>query len=430
MAGEATLISEMIHPRAEAAVKGALERFYGSDKISGIWPGAVSTGSVPRLPLNEIEIVVLPLDRIGAPAGASGASVYIAYYSHNNGTAAKLAPSQPLVVKIGTSDKLREEKDGADNWAELTTTQKTKFAFPLHLDEEDDKHAILLAPFQSLAEPAEGGSRNEVEVRDLWHLLDDKIELLATASLDWKTITRLVSQTLDAIHPAHRGNLARPKSGEVEYASQYEWYLRRTTDDSENGASYIPTSLFGDEPVTKAFGSDWPNPTSIIRRIIDQRMKFTGYVGAVHGDLHPKNIVLDKFDGVQIIDFGWATVDRHIIRDYVLLDLNLRGTTLPSQVSEQGILQLAGFLRETSDVDSLPPAVRERARIIREVIWKKARARAVIADWEHEYLIPLFLVGYGLLVHLDSARNQPSLVATVLQLARELDAIVPAAPPA
>jgi hypothetical protein len=425
MSGEANLISEMLHPKAEAAVKGALERFYGSDKLSGIWPGAISTGSPPRLPLEEVEIVVLPLDRIGAPAGASGASVYIAYYSHNNSSPAKLAPSQPLVVKIGPSNKLREEKDGADSWAALTDHEKSKFAFPLHLDLEDDKHAILLAPFQSLAKAAEGGNRNEVEVRDLWHLLDDKRELLAGAKFDWTKVSGLVSQALDALEPAHRGNLAGRVSREVDYATQYEWYLRNTTRGGKGSAKYIPTALFGDDPVTTAFGLNWPNPTAIVRRIIDQRMTFTGYLGAVHGDLHPKNIVLDKFGGVQIIDFGWASVNHHIIRDYVLLDLNLRGTTLPSQVSEQGILQLARFLREADDVSSLPRAVRGRAGIIRNVIWKKARANAIVNDWEREYLIPLFLVGYGLLVHLDSARNQPSLVATVLQLAKELDAIVP-----
>lgn len=425
MSGEANLVSEMLHPEAEAAVKGALERFYGSNKLSGIWPGTGSTGSPGRPPLEEVEIVVLPLDRIGAPAGASGASVYIAYYRHNNSTPTKLAPSQPLVVKIGPSNKLGKEKDGADNWAELTDQAKSKFAFPLHLDVEDAKHAILLAPFQSLATPEEGGNRNEVEVRDLWRLLDDKNELLAAANFNEKKISDLVSEALDAMEPAHRGNLAKRVSREVDYATQYEWYLRNTTRGGDGSAKYIPTALFGDDPVTKAFGLSWPNPTAIVRRIIDQRMTFTGYLGAVHGDLHPKNIVLDKSGRVQIIDFGWATVDHHIIRDYVLLDLNLRGTTLPSQVSEQGILQLARFLREADDVSSLPPAVRGRAKIIHNVIWEKARANAIVNDWEREYLIPLFLVGYGLLVHLDSARNQPSLVATVLQLAKELEAIVP-----
>ena len=425
MSGEANLISEMMNQETEVAVKRALERFYASNDLRRIWPGAVSTQSPYRHPLEEIEIVVLPLDRIGAPAGASGASVYIAYYSHNNSTSTQLAPSQPLVVKIGTYHKLNEEKKGADSWATLTDNEKTKFAFPLHLDFEDEEHAILLAPFQSLSKVAEGGNRNEVQVRDLWHLLDDKSELMSAANVSWARISDLVSQALDAMKPAHRGILAKQSPAEFDYATQYNRYLRNTTSGGKRSAKYITTSLFGNDPVTTAFGLEWPNPTGVVRRIIDHRMRFTGFLGAVHGDLHPKNIVLDNFGGVQIIDFGWAAVNRHVIRDYVLLDLNLRGTTLPSQVSELGILQLARFLRETDEVSSLPPAVRGRAGILCNVIWKKARENAIVTDWDHEYLIPLFLVGYGLLVHLDSARNQQSLVATVLQLAKELDAIVP-----
>lgn len=422
MLGEAVLVSEMMHPKAEAAVKGALERFYGSDKISGIWPAAVSAD---RVPLTDVEIVVLPLDRIGAPAGASGAGVYVAYYSHKTAVKARLAASQPLVVKIGSPAKLREEKKGADAWPALSTLQRNKFAFPLHLDEGDGDHAILLAPFQSLSELAEGGSRNEVQVRDLWRLLDNKTELSPGAPSDWEKISVLVAQALDAIEPAHRAGRAELPASDIDYASQYDWYLRKTTLDDSTSVKYIPSSLFGDDVTTSMFGSSWPNPSLIVRKIIDRGMRFTGFLGAVHGDLHPKNIVLGAYDAVQIIDFGWAAVDRHIILDYVLLDLNLRGTTLPSQISEGAILQLAGFLRDADDVDGLPESVRARARIIRDVIWKKARGRAIVGDWDHEYLVPLFLVGYGLLVHLDSARNQPALVATVLQLARELETIVP-----
>ena len=72
-------------------------------------------------------------------------------------------------------------------------------------------------------------------------------------------------------------------------------------------------------------------------------MRFTGILGAVHGDLHPKNIVLGNYGNVQIIDFGWAGVDPHVVVDYALLDINIRGTTLPSQISEHSILDLGGF---------------------------------------------------------------------------------------
>ena len=72
MTKHAHLISDMLEPSAEAALRDALERFYRSDKISDIWPGAVKGPRGRRLPLRDVEIVVLPLDRIGAPAGASG----------------------------------------------------------------------------------------------------------------------------------------------------------------------------------------------------------------------------------------------------------------------------------------------------------------------------------------------------------------------
>ncbi|MFT9206405.1 phosphotransferase family protein [Acetobacter orientalis] len=423
MSDGALLISEMMRPEAEYAVKEALEHFYRSEKIAGIWPGAISDGPQGRLPLNEVEFIVLPLDRIGAPAGASGASVFVAYYSHIRGTQ---AASQPLVVKIGTSQKLREEKDGADKWRpKLSDWQARKFAFPLYLEDVDAKHSILLAPFQSLSELSKGGCRNEIEVRDLWHLLDDKMELATTNSVEWDKISDLVSQALEAIQPAHRSGLAQTETGNINCSEQYLKYLRRTTQCEVGGAKYILDSIFGTLPTTKVFGAEWPNPNLVVSRIIEQKIKFNGYIGAIHGDLHPKNIVMDGEGNVQIIDFGWAKLHGHVIIDYVMLDLNLRGVTLPSQISENGILQFANFLRQEDNLDDLPKFVRDRARIIKDVIWKKVRERAILNDWEHEYLIPLFLVGYGLLVHLDKARNQPALVATVLQLAKELDEIIP-----
>lgn len=425
---EAVLISDMIPPRAEAAVKGALERFYKSDAISEIWPVALSAGPTGRLPLEQIEIVVLPLDRIGAPAGASGARVYVAYYSHTGAATPQLAASRPLVVKVGTADKLTEERDGADKWPKLSRFEESRFARPLLLDTADADYAILLAPFQSLSRLADGGRRNDIEVQDLWRLLEEKTELLPGKSPDWTKIGALVGKALDAMDPAHRCGFAEPKAEEAEYAVQYAWYLRKTVQDGDESAKYIPNSIFGEGATTLAFGRSWTNPTSIVRRIIDQRMRFTGRLGAVHGDLHPKNIVIGEHDAVQIIDFGWAAVKKHIVLDYVLLDLNLRGTTMPSQVSEHAILKLAECLRPGDDLDALPSAVRERARIIQDVIWKRVRQRALVGDWDREYLVPLFLVGYGLLVYLDNARNQPALVATVLQLANDLDRFIPTVP--
>lgn len=75
MSNNAQLVSDMLQFDAEAALKGALERFYSTDKLRWIWPSAMSGTSGARLPIEAVKIIVLPLDRIGAPAGASGAGV-------------------------------------------------------------------------------------------------------------------------------------------------------------------------------------------------------------------------------------------------------------------------------------------------------------------------------------------------------------------
>ena len=416
------LVPDMMEPAAAVALQSALERLYQSEHLKEVWPSALeSTSASGRIPLDQVEIVVLPLDRIGAPLGASGANVYVAYFAHAVGEAERRTTSQPLVVKIGELDKLRAEKDGAGKWPQLPGQARSKFAFPLQLDETDPKRAVLVAPFQSLSEVQPDGSRNKVEVRDLWRLLDHKDEPNPTHTTDWNKIGRLIAEALDSVEPSHRAGRGLPKAEVTTYAEQYERYLRKTTSDK---AKHLPQLLFGKGARTRAFGREWPNPTGVVSRIIRHRMSFSGILGAVHGDLHPKNIVLTRYDGVQIIDFGWATTLRHVVVDYVLLDLNLRGTTLPSQINEDAILSLSRFLEPHNDLDALPTPVRARAEVIRNVIWKKADERAIERDWTEEYLIPLLLVGYGLLVHLDSARNQPALIATVLQLSELLEQTV------
>ena len=391
-----------------------LKRLYQSDGLREIWPSALDPKLASgRISLSKVDIVVLPLDRVGAPPGLSGASVYVAYYAHRVRDATKRMPSHPVVVKIGQYEKLSEEIEGAKKWPVLTTQARTKFAFPLQLDNDDPERAVLIAPFQSHSEAGLDGSRNKIEVRDLWRLLEHREEPNPAYFTDWPKIGRLVAEALDAVQHPHRAGRANPKAEATNYFEQYEWYLRGTTTDF---AKHIPVLLFGTSDTTRAFGREWPNPTEVVHEISNRRLPFSGILGAVHGDLHPKNIVLASYDSVNIIDFGWATHPRHIVADYVLLDLNLRGTTLPSQICEADILALARFLRPEDDVNSLPLPVRERAKIIKEVIWAKAKARAVEIDWTAEYLIPLLLVGYGLLVHLDAARNQPALIATVLHL--------------
>ena len=69
----------------------------------------------------------------------------------------------------------------------------------------------------------------------------------------------------------------------------------------------------------------------------------------------------------------------------------------------------------------MQPLLQRRVDLIQEAIWDRVEERAVVRDWLAEYVIPFFIVAYGLLVHLDRARNQMALVATVLAAAEYID---------
>jgi len=415
MTTKAAFVPEMMEVAKQRALMAALERLIDSVDVKSVWPAVFDHRSGGNLiPPNEVQIVVLPLDRIGAPAGASGAGVYIAYYSHAPTSGSALLASPPLVVKIGKADKLQDEMNGARAWPTLSPQDAERFARPIFLDLEDTDWAVLVAPFHSKFDVAEDGTRNTIEVRDLWRLLENRDEPLGLGTEHWKKIKKCVEEALDAVQSPHRATFAKRKREVQSYSSAYDWYLRATTGTGR--LCHIPKLIFGSEPTVEAFGKKWDNPVLLVEELISGR-EFSGYVGAIHGDLHPKNIVLNHENVARIIDFGWAKREAHIVQDYLLLDLNIRGTTLPSQMAEADVLALASFLDPIQGVATLPKSVRRRAKIIKDVIWERANARAV-EDWKTEYLIPLLLVGYGLLVHLDSARNQPALVATVLAATR------------
>lgn len=262
-----------------------------------------------------------------------------------------------------------------------------------------------------------------MKLQDLWGLLRQPEELLQDSEMDWSKINNIVGQALDTLDHVHRANKAVYNREKIKYSSNYDWYLRNTysVGSKIEKREHIPRLLFGSEDKVSAFGKGWKNPCHLIDEIMNDDAPFEATTGPVHGDLHPKNIVFDIHDSAQIIDFGWARECLHIVVDYILLDVNVRGTTLPSHLSEPDILTIATFLDPSQDPSLLPKEVRQRASLIKSEIWDRMLAKKIVKDWRAEYLIPFFIVSYGLLVHLDAARNQSALVACVLAAASKID---------
>lgn len=410
----------------QAIAASAKELLNDEALLKEVWPGAYDARPRKGLPLDlgEVELVVLHLDRIGAPAGASGAQVFAAYFVHRPPSTAECAflASPPLIMKLGKPAKLRkEEYSFLEKWPTLTSHVRARLALPIHLSEIDEV-GVLWSPFRSdyVADPT--GQGQQVGLDDLWKLLHSPDELTEPALLAKNSAGALIGDALHIMATVHRANRPKYLTQEAVYSETYSWYLRETTDP-DHWRHKLITNLFGDAASTRRFDRDWPNPRNVIAKIVGESLSFQGVFGPVHGDLHPKNIVSGLGSSAHIIDFGWAHEHRHVVADYLLLDLNLRAVTLPSHVPEGDVLRLAGYLDFDEDPTALPTSVAARAGVIRERIWRRAlHVEKVVQDWRTEYLIPYFIVAYGLLVYLDAARNQDALMAAVLSAAEAAEA--------
>lgn len=148
-------------------------------------------------------------------------------------------------------------------------------------------------------------------------------------------------------------------------------------------------------------------------------------VGAVHGDLHPGNIVLSPDNRPRVIDFGWASDRSHIAKDYVLLECNLRFLMLRPQLSENDLSNFTGWLAW----DAAPPSLSEySARRVTVITRLRALAKQAFptdTDWDWEYIVPLFIVGFGLLRFAPLLGNQLAAIRTVVNLADHVAALLP-----
>jgi serine/threonine protein kinase len=264
---------------------------------------------------------------------------------------------------------------------------------------------VLIAPFSSEGALDAKQTGWQLKLHDLWQLLHRKHE-------PTRNIMKHLDGVYQLLHGVHRDGRVRCGRKLFDYRQEYSSYLRGL----HTHLSSIPATLFGMDERTIMFGLTWPNPVQVLHRVL-ALPPIEGACGPVHGDLHPKNIVLDKQMQPSIIDFGWAQRQGHLVRDYALMEVNLRAMTLPSHVPFGALLSHAREFAPGIQPYGADAIIRDRSNLIRRGIWARMTQQGVVESWDWEYVVPLFMVAFGLLKHLDSARNLMALLLTVLGLA-------------
>ncbi|REJ65668.1 MAG: hypothetical protein DWQ31_17160 [Planctomycetota bacterium] len=369
-----------------------------------IWPGRLLR-DYRDLQLASAVLVLVPLSRIGQMEGKSGSLVLIGYLADAEHD--EIPHSHPLVVKTipkSKGAKLQTEYENGKSIKPFAYDQKDVFAIPFCFDEEHPAYNVLWSIF-SASEPlwTEGVDQPNLVVRDLRNLITagDDENVKAVLSDTFKTLRNL--------HFPFGKVLREPR----RFGEEYEWYKREF--GHVWGDEWVEFWGDSDQQHVEIDGEQRTNPLWVLRKLDQVEKEIT--VGAVHGDLHPGNIVLSATGQARIIDFGWSHDRAHVAKDFALLECNLRFLTLRTQLSAGEVQRFAQWIEWDAVIpDGLGDYCRGRAELVRHLRSLARSAYPEDTDWDWEYAVPLFMIAFGLLRFAPQLGNQPAAIETVLSL--------------
>ncbi|ADO73733.1 phosphotransferase [Stigmatella aurantiaca] len=388
-----------------------------------IWPALDAYGHDQSLP-HDYELSLLPLSRIGAEQGFSGSSILLGYFKHKKNTS--LFPSQPMVIKLrekcptafGKLSELRDELHRAERLRPYISYHKSQYALPLHISDDlpGMGYQVLWSPFAltDLVQRHQSGL-SFLEAPDLRQLL--KIKKGGEPSEEsLKKALKVVESAFQIMGPLHKRD-GTARSVSTSFHKEYEPYLRKLGEGW--GSSW--REIWGTQQKTSDFNICWVNPFWVLSELM-ARNNVLLRLGAIHGDLHPGNILYATPERPFLIDFGWADDNAHIAKDFVLLECNLRFIYFPADVSFSEVRRFAQMnAQDVAWPEDLNKRFKPRFDVIQSLRKAFLDAHGVKVDWMTEYVIPLFLVSMGLLRYVDQYTNQVAARLTVLELAQYIN---------
>ncbi len=233
--------------------------------------------------------------------GFSGAKLFALYFSSQK-------DCLPHVLKLGDAKKIKEEFEAAKTMTNLVADAQL---LPNPFHHRNDRGALL---YKNLA--TDRDEETATKPSNLAHML-----FVRRKSVLCRTAVKKALNKLDNAHKQGR------EAGEASVAELYSTaktdYLRERETDSCL-ERIIGRSRRGD---VDFWGPRFSHPRVVLDRLLKRTVRYVR--GAVHGDLHPDNIVIDRDDQPHLIDFAWAGVKRDILVDFVLLETSIRFRHFP-----------------------------------------------------------------------------------------------------
>lgn len=242
--------------------------------------------------------------------GLSGAKLVLANFDEN---------PLPLLIKIAPLNKSKRELDAIREMPEfLGNDCQVRID---RLFKSGDRGALVYRHFGDNKGPKTPQTLGDILFSD---------EAGPDHELPIKCV-RLILDNLRAGHKVH-------KWCKVDLRKHYEGYFH-----NYRSRRCIELAL-GNESTVAEFnylGADIFNPL-----VFEQHLppEILVPLGALHGDLHPDNIVIDGHDTPHLIDYEWSVKDRNILVDFALLENSIRFKHFPRCADIATRLEVDRFL--------------------------------------------------------------------------------------
>jgi hypothetical protein len=292
----------------------------------------------------------------------------------------------PRVVKIGPARQMRDERMA---WKSIEGffPDAGDVRYQIHSPSKRAGLCFRLRP----------AGRDTTEVLELDVFYTRALSGDSTAAADCR---QFLEQTYSSLRNAHL-RLQTPVTR--TYGSAFRRYIRSGV--SPNRVEQLFT--YRPETVEICGFHIAGNPLRPLRQLL--KRETSGYdVFAIHGDMHLSNIVISE-GAPRLIDFAWAGIDDHVMKDYVLMESSIRFMRFPRHVHPKIVLQIDSELNRNWSVDSarsvIPPRLTGRKMLefmlsvvetVRSSLEKALQRRQPIpGDWTSEYFRCLYLVLAG-----------------------------------
>jgi len=365
-------------------------------------------------PVSTVTAVeLITLNRLGGEPGYSGSQFFVAALHGTNGSGGKLV-SLPLLLKLVENDEAIAEKLKD----ELHRYESVRHSLPSRA------HARPLSTYPA----ADTASKTRL----LWSYFVDERTASGLPPAPPKELRHVLEQhrwnaAADSLRAAYRilATAHQGRKAKICYYKHYSPYLRLRK-------GWLPRlrRVVGDKPTIVAMGTKVSNPLVMLDYIARRPSLTNGlaHVSAVHGDLHPKNILVDDVFNACLIDFGWANGRFHTIVDFAFMEASIKFFRLPWHASRADII---AFERGLADSYGATAGLRDRRLQGAHLLISTIRKMAVPyldqtqPDWfVRQYLLPVFFVTVGLFPYAASVVNLEHLLLSSGLLAARIEAIL------